>query len=161
MPVIRARGRYEVRLDSKGRFPVPARVREALGRDGQETLVTAYWRGRLKVFSLEDFESIESQVAGSGPFKAANEDAIYAFIGNANEAKLDRSGRLRLPPKLREWAGIEREAVVLATLGVLELWNPEALEERTEQSRRALDVSGGLEWLALPRRGSGPEGDGQ
>ena len=155
--VIRARGRYEVSFDSKGRFPVPARVRESLARDGHEVLVASYWRGRLKIFSLADWEAIEEQVAGSGPFAASNENAIYAFIANASEGVLDRTGRLRIPAALREWAGIEREAVVLGVLGVLEVWNPTKLDEQTRRSVAALDTTGGLDDLTLPRRGPAPK----
>ena len=51
--------------------------------------------------------------------------AFQRFLfGTAFEIELDRQGRLVVPAVLREWAGLEGEAVVIGSRDHLELWAP-------------------------------------
>ena len=150
--LIPARGQHEVKLDAKGRFPMPARIRELIGEYGHKALVTAYWNGRLRIYSMDDWEQIELRWANDPEF--SDEDALYAFIANAEEGKLDKSGRLRLPNHLREWADIANEAVIvgLGRIGVLEVWNPEAYQRRVVAARQGSDRKGDMSRLTIPMR---------
>jgi len=158
--VIRARGRFRVKFDDKGRFPLPARIRDVMNTGGHDTLVMSVWDGRVIAFSVPDWENIEDQVAGTGPFAAVRQDAVYAFFSRACEATLDKNGRLRLPPELLEMAGLGKEVVVLAMFGYVELWDPERLDARERRALDNVDQAGGIDFVTLAR-GNNQQGGGE
>ena len=54
-------------------------------------------------------------------------------LGHATEIEMDKSGRILIPPRLREFASLEKR-VVLAGLGnKFELWNDEAWDKRCNE----------------------------
>jgi len=48
----------------------------------------------------------------------------YRFmLGSAEDVELDKQGRMTIPAHLRQYAKIERDAVVVGMGGRLEIWN--------------------------------------
>jgi MraZ protein len=47
------------------------------------------------------------------------------FLGSAAKVKLDRAGRLAVPALLREYAGLQKDSVLLGVEDHLELWSKE------------------------------------
>ena len=52
-------------------------------------------------------------------------------FGEAMDEVLDAQGRIVVPPELRRYAGIEREAVVVGLNTYVELWDPDRWAEQT------------------------------
>ena len=64
------------------------------------------------------------------------------FFSGGEEATPDKSGRIGIPAPLREYAGLEKEVVVIGVRDRLEIWNPTAWEDyQADEVRRfaALD----------------------
>jgi MraZ protein len=74
------------------------------------------------------------------------------FLGSVAKVKLDRQGRLAVPAHLREYAGIDREAVLLGVEDHLELWSKEVW--RDFQKRQAADYKA----MAAELFGMAPKG---
>jgi len=63
----------------------------------------------------------------------------------ASEVQLDRIGRTLIPQFLREFAGLETEAVIVGVGEAIEIWSPEAW---TEQESLLLDADANAQRFA-------------
>ena len=116
-------GPSSLSLDVKGRLSVPTRHRDALGKEehGKGALtITRHPHGCLMIFPRPEWEKIRERVAAM-PFSAQWFKRI--FLGNAMDVDMDASGRLLVPPELREAAGIDKEAMLLGMGSHFELWD--------------------------------------
>ena len=125
-------GEYRHTVDEKGRLAVPARFRAQL--DGGA--VVARWLDEcLAIFPKQAWEDLATKVralpitdAGARSFQR------YLFAG-AFDVDLDRQGRVLVPLNLRQFAGLEGEAVVVGSLDHAEIWAP----QRWDGYRKALE----------------------
>ena len=46
-----------------------------------------------------------------------------------NECELDSQNRILIPPQLMEYAGLQKEIVMLGLMDKMEIWNPKTKEE--------------------------------
>jgi MraZ protein len=74
------------------------------------------------------------------------------MVGQATDLELDAHGRLLLPPNLREFAALTRDAVLIGQGQKFELWDEARWTERQEEwlaSDDAAGLPGELETLSL------------
>lgn len=118
-------GTHRYQLDPKGRMSLPKGFREAFA-DG--AYLTLGQDGCIFAFPSEEWET-ESDRVRSEPISAP-ESRAYAriFFGSAEAVELDSQGRLLLPQKLRNIAGIGREAVVVGVMNRMDIWEGETWE---------------------------------
>ena len=138
-------GEYRHTVDDKGRIAVPSRFRAQLD-DG--AVVSRWLDACLAIHTKSGWDALASKVAGL-PITDAGSRLFqrYVFAG-AFEAELDRQGRVLVPAYLRDWAGLEGEAVIVGSRDHAEIWSParwddyaRALED-PESLARALDGLG-------------------
>jgi MraZ protein len=131
------RGVNTLSLDNKGRLAIPARYRDMLTRhcNGQ-MVVTVDPDHCLLLYPLPDWEEIERKLVKLPSFNKQARRLQRLFIGHASECELDGAGRILLPPPLREFAGLEKDAVLIGQGNKFEIWSDAAWN-----ARRA-------EWLA-------------
>jgi MraZ protein len=113
-------------MDSKGRLAVPARHRARLSETGGKVIVTADLGGCLLLYPLASWEPIERHLNSLSGFDPRIRSLQRLLIGHAHDLELDASGRILLPPMLREYAGLEKEIIVVGQGAKLELWKEEA-----------------------------------
>lgn len=122
-------GEYNHTVDAKGRLTVPSKFRELLG---DEFVVTKGLDGCLFVYSSEEWRSFEEKFKEVSQFsKEARKFARFFFAG-ATVCEVDKQGRVLLPAALREFAGIEKEAVMAGVLNHIEVWSKDRWQEANE-----------------------------
>jgi MraZ protein len=122
-------GTYRHAVDDKGRLAVPARFRAQF--DGG-CAVARWLDGCLAIFPRPVWEGISAKVAAL-PFTDPNARLLQRHLfGGASEEPMDRQGRILVPANLRQYAGLEGEAVVLGTQNRLELWAPKRWDDYSE-----------------------------
>ena len=114
-------GTYTPKLDDKGRLFLPAKFRDRLA----EGLVVTQGQENCLVVWPTDVFMEEAQRARSTPLtvKSAREYARILFAG-ADEGALDKQGRIGIPANLREYAGLDKEVVVIGVMDRIEIWDP-------------------------------------
>ena len=126
-------GPASVTLDAKGRFGVPARYRQSVAEAGDGRVVCTVHPDRCVLIYLpQDFARVSGDLMQQ---TGGRRDAQRLIVGYATHVSLDAAGRLRVPPELRDYCGLERHATLLALGGSFELWDAARWRER------ALDVS--------------------
>jgi MraZ protein len=116
-------GTYAPRLDDKGRVALPAKYRDVLA-DG--VVITPGQERCLFVFSRDGFaERFASLVAAPVGSRKAR-DATRLLAAAAHDDVPDKQGRVTLPAGLRQYAGLDRDLVVVGAMSRLEIWEPSA-----------------------------------
>ncbi|HAK46704.1 MAG TPA: cell division/cell wall cluster transcriptional repressor MraZ [Spirochaeta sp.] len=115
-------GEYRNNLDEKGRMLVPSRVRNLI--PGNALVLTRGIDTCLWVYTPEEWTRIASQILDSSSvFKSKTRLLQRRIIAPAQECDIDKSGRINIPPTLRESAGLKKEVVLLAMEKYMEIWD--------------------------------------
>ena len=147
------RGATKVTLDAKGRLAVPTRYRERLTARCDGHLVATVDKDYcLLIYPLPDWEEIERKLMRLPSLDKRARRLQRLMVGHATEVDLDGHGRILLSRELREFAGLDRQAVLLWQGNRFELWD----EERWNETRDGwlndgddADLSAQLETLTL------------
>ena len=115
------RGTFDYSLDAKNRLTVPARFRAALA----EGVVLAKGLERcLTLWTPSGFdEYTQAALAGFHPLSPEAQKLDRFFNANSLDTELDSAGRVGLPPRLLEHAGLSKEVVVTGVRRALEIWD--------------------------------------
>ena len=120
-------GEYEHTLDEKGRLIIPAKFRAHLA-DG--LFVTRGLDGCLFGFPPATWRQLSEKVSDL-PLSHAGARLFSRMIFSGTEFKLDKQGRILIPPPLRAHADIESEVVINGVDTRLEIWSKERWQGMT------------------------------
>ncbi|MFQ5941998.1 MAG: division/cell wall cluster transcriptional repressor MraZ [Anaerolineales bacterium] len=123
-------GQYKYTTDSKGRLTIPVRFRAALASGA---FVTQGFDRNLMVYTSDTFDKVSQKAAALSATDPGARDVKRVIFGRAGEVSLDSSGRILLPDFLRDYAGIDGEAVILGAGEYFEIWEAKRWD-RQEQS---------------------------
>jgi MraZ protein len=133
------RGANKLTLDVKGRMVMPTRYRERLQEScGGNLVVTVDKDQCLLIYPLPDWEEIERSLMRLPTLDPHVRRLQRLMVGHATDLELDSHGRLLLPPKLREFGQLTRDAMLVGQGSRFELWDEKRWNERRD------------EWLASP-----------
>lgn len=135
------RGISAISLDIKGRIAIPTRYRNELqdSCDCQMVVTIAVnsqcvgESGCLWLYPLPEWELLEQKIIKLPTLNKTAEKLKRFLIGNASECELDSQGRLLLPEKLRKFAHLEKQVVLVGQLNKFELWNEAAWETKEQE----------------------------
>ncbi len=137
------RGINSVNLDAKGRMAFPTRHREMLAGENGKLVVTIDSRERcLLLYPLVEWEAVQARLEALSNMKRSARQLQRLLIGHATDVDLDASGRLLLPPMLREFAGLTKRLVLLGQGNKIEIWSEELWQRRLDEwlAERSADV---------------------
>ena len=116
-------GTYNISLDEKGRFNVPAKFRAALEQSGSQLVVCAM-EPFLVVFPQKEWAENEEKLSSLNAFDIKDRTRLREFYSRATDCEV-KSGKILLPLNLREIAGLKKEAVLVGMSKTFEIWSPE------------------------------------
>lgn len=122
-------GEYNHTIDTKGRLIIPSKFRETLG---DEFVVTKGLDGCLFVYDNSEWQSFEEKLKS---LPLTNKDArqfVRFFLAGAAAVEVDKQGRILLPAVLREFAGLEKEVVLVGVASRVEIWSKAKWENATD-----------------------------
>lgn len=139
------RGVNALTLDSKGRLAIPTRYRDELVRVANGRLVVTVDRDHcLLLYPLPEWEEIERKLVKLPSFNAPARRLQRLLIGHATEVELDGSGRILLPPPLREFAALDKTVVMIGQGNKFEIWDEAQWNTRRAEWLNASDGEGEL-----------------
>jgi MraZ protein len=138
------RGAAKITLDDKGRLVLPARYRErVLERSKGAVVVTVDRDGDcLLIYPLSDWEQVERRLMELPSLHPQARRLQRLMVGYATELNLDGHGRMLLPQELREFARLDRRALLIGQGTRCELWDEARWNERRDlwlKSEAAVD----------------------
>lgn len=117
-------GEYDHSIDSKGRIIIPSKFREDLG---DEFVITLGLDGCLFVYPKDEWQTFSEGLLKLPGTKEARQLQRY-FLARAAACEADKQGRILIPVKLRESAGLDKDIVFVGVLNKIEIWSKERWE---------------------------------
>ncbi len=112
---------YEHTIDSKGRMFIPSKYRDMLGTS---LYIGKGSEGNLFMMSTEGWLEYVDKVTSTLSM-TADQKVMRKLFSNVTEVQIDSQGRILIPAKYLEYAGIESEAVIAGSGPRAEIWSPE------------------------------------
>ena len=129
-------GEYQHGLDTKGRLIIPAKFREELG---EGALITRGLDNCLFLFPREEWAILETKLKALPLTKSDARQFVRFLFSGATECEMDKQGRIILPSNLREFALIEKDAVVIGVSSRIEIWSRERWQSYVQQAEQSFE----------------------
>ncbi|KOF01514.1 MraZ protein [Roseivirga ehrenbergii] len=121
---------YDCKLDVKGRLALPSKVRAALPDNASEELVLRRgFEPCLVLYPMLEYKKIYAKIKGLSEFSEEYRRFQRTFFRGNVDVELDGAGRINIPKKMMEYAGLEKEVVLVGLGNRIEIWNPDQYEE--------------------------------
>ncbi|MEM0935497.1 MAG: division/cell wall cluster transcriptional repressor MraZ [Pseudomonadota bacterium] len=155
------RGESQHKVDGKGRVSIPAQFRRVLEAgdpdwtDGlHPNLVIVYGDARqkhLECYTIEAMEEVDERIAQLPRFSKKRRYLQRVMNGMSFPTSVDETGRLVLPAKLRDKAGLKDEAYFIAAGDTFQIWHPETYQDVVAAQDEAFldEVPEGIDPLEL------------
>ena len=127
-------GRFEHTLDDKGRLVLPPTFRSRLAEGGY---ITPY-ENCLALWAPKDFEDFVDRFRQKVRDQQAAPNAMRALTAEAADIKPDSQGRIAIPNRLRDYAGLDGGVVLTGSLDHIELWNHQRWNAISDEGQAGL-----------------------
>ncbi len=128
-------GTYEHSLDNKGRVNLPSKFRAPFEHGGY---LTEARDGCLALWTPEEFERQMEEMQERAAASKANRNMARFWASASQELEVDRQGRMVVPARMREYAGLDSEVVVAGVIDRVELWSPARWQEKVGPEEQRL-----------------------
>ena len=120
-------GTYTRSLDEKQRLAVPKRLCEDFNEPELNNLYVAPGTDKsLVLYSPAGFDRLAKKIARQSSNRVEVRDYKRLFYSRAERIELDAQGRVRIPERLVEFAGLSRDIVLVGVHDHAEIWDAAA-----------------------------------
>ncbi len=121
-------GQHQQPFDSNARLAVPAQFRDQLARGAY---ITQGFDRNLLVLTADSFQALVERFTAMNIADPLARLLLRMILGTASELEIDETGHFLVPQKLRDFAGLENEAILIGQGKYIEVWSP-ALWQKQE-----------------------------
>jgi len=143
-------GETAINLDAKGRLAVPKRYRDDLEAQCENRMVltySAFDSGVLWLYLEKEWQRVRDEVMALPSLNANHRSLQRRLVGSATAVEPDGTGRILLPPSLREVAGLQKHVVMLGMGSRFEIWDEDVLNQKRDEMN--LDETASAEMARL------------
>jgi MraZ protein len=146
------RGATNLSMDAKGRLSVPAKHRDALlTQSAGNVVLTAHPHGCLLLYPQPAWEPIQAKMMALSSFDKQSSSLQRLLVGFAEDITVDAAGRLLISPTLRDFAGLEKDVMLVGQGSHFEMWNLSAWRKQLDNvmSGDGIEMPAELEGFSL------------
>ncbi len=132
-------GEYRHSLDSKSRLSVPVKLREELG---EEFVMCRGFDKCVMIFPLDAWTEFAQKLEAFSVMEGRN--FTRYFFSGAMRVTMDTQGRALVPQVYRDFAGLDKDVVLIGNNKRLELWDEETWNNELATNLNSDDIAGGL-----------------
>lgn len=136
-------GEYKHSIDAKGRLIVPAGLRRELG---DVCYVTLSMDRCLSVYSAESWEQFRARVDALPMAQSRRMRVVFA---NTAACEVDVQGRILVPQKLRDFAGLKKNVTIIGFSNHAEIWDSEEYERLEAEELNFESISAAIGELGI------------
>ncbi|GAB3431756.1 division/cell wall cluster transcriptional repressor MraZ [Niabella aquatica] len=123
-------GEFEATVDAKGRFLLPAGFKKQLAEgDTERFVINRGFEKCLSLYPLSSWEPIAEKINALNDFDPKVRQFKRYFLNGATIVEPDSAGRLLLPPTVREYAGLQKDIVLVPAGNKMEIWDTAKYKE--------------------------------
>ena len=115
---------------------MPAKIREDIG---EKFIITKGLDGCLFGFSKQEWDNFEEKLKTLPLTNKNARDFVRFFLSGAIECEVDKQGRFLIASNLREYASLEKEAVITGVGTRIEIWNKEKWKAYNSEENLSAD----------------------
>lgn len=116
-------GEYEARLDAKGRFLLPAGFKKQIPEGAAPFVLNRGFEKCLSLYTSESWSPLFKKLSQLNDFDPKVREFKRYFLNGATPVELDTAGRILLPKNLMEYAGLEKDIVLVSAIDKIEIWD--------------------------------------
>jgi len=116
-------GEFQHSLDEKGRAILPSKFRKALA-DG--VVITVGMEKCLFIIPKTEWPQWEDKIRALSLAKRDARKFSRFFFAGASEESITKQGRISIPNGLREYAGLNKDIVIIGVSNRLEVWDKDS-----------------------------------
>lgn len=149
-------GQYEHSLDAKGRIVLPASFRGAFEHSG---FLIKGSEACLALMTPGQFGDLAREMSGRSKVGDASQRAAKRSFG-AGAARVvpDKQGRIAIPEELRNFAGLQRDCMIIGSIDEVEIWDAARWAQINEEGETVLESP---DDYTMPVSPSTPDADGE
>ena len=140
-------GKYSAKLDEKNRLFVPSKLRGELGDVFYVTLGVNCGHRCLTVYTAAEWQKLSENFNALSISQRAG--ATSLIFMNAAECSPDKQFRFALTQFLLEYAGIDREVMIVGRAGQAEIWDAGEFERFEAENLTPEKLLASLEAIGL------------
>jgi len=140
---MRFTGSIDAKTDEKGRVFVPSVFRKILQKEEEEGLVLRrdLFEPCLVLYPKSVWDArVDAIRARTNPFDRHQQQALRLFTIDAESITLDSSGRMLIPRRYLEHAGIKSDVRFNGMDEVIEIWSKQAAEGLEDKQKEAGNI---------------------
>lgn len=137
------RGISNLNIDSKGRIAIPTKYRDEIKaeRNGEMVLTVDHADRCLALYPISKWEDTEQTL-----MRLPNLDPDVRMMkrlmqGHATDVVMDGQGRIMLPPKLRQYAVMDKKLVLIGQGDKFEIWDEDAWNDSCDMMVEAAPIN--------------------
>ena len=117
-------GEYDCRLDAKGRFILPTALRKQVPQEaGEKFVINRGYEKHLVIYPINEWKKINEELNKLNQGLREVREFIRYFLRGAMEIEFDNAGRLLIKKSLIEYAGLDKDLILLAHTNKIEVWD--------------------------------------
>ena len=140
-------GKYSAKLDEKNRLFVPSKLRGELGDVFYVTLGVNCGHRCLTVYTAAEWQKLSENFNALSISQRAG--ATSLIFMNAAECSPDKQSRFALTQFLLDYAGIDREVMIVGRAGQAEIWDAGEFERFEAENLTPEKLLASLEAIGL------------
>ena len=126
-------GTFNSSMDSGGRFQLPVALRPVSAQVEGRFVMNMGVEKCITLYPMDEWLVYRQQLSELNVFRPDQRALVRYFLSSATEVKVDSKNRILVPRHLSQYAGLEKEILVVGMLHFLEIWNPDRYSENMMQ----------------------------
>lgn len=135
-------GEFEVKIDERGRFKLPQKLIEQLGNSRKlDFILNRGFDKNIIMYPREVWEQKTKEINQLSIYDQKERQALRYYYRGVTEVSNDAADRILIPSLLMEYAGIQKDLVILAFTDIIEIWSKEDYERMIENEPDDFDAT--------------------
>lgn len=137
-------GDYPCRLDAKGRVSIPSVFRKLFVKASENRFVLRknIYEKCLDLYPMEEWQrQLDLIRSRMNPYNRKHSEFLREFYRGTAEVEVDGNGRILIPSRLADYAGLQKEVVLAGQDGKIEIWNRDAYEKASLTDEEFMDLA--------------------
>ncbi|OGZ32755.1 MAG: cell division/cell wall cluster transcriptional repressor MraZ [Candidatus Niyogibacteria bacterium RIFCSPLOWO2_12_FULL_41_13] len=130
-------GEFKHTLDNKNRVALPAKFRKEIGK---EAVITESQDKCLSLYPLKEWEKVAENLSKLPVGQAVNRSFTRSFLAGARNVEIDNLGRILIPDKLKQYAGLSQDVIIIGIYKRIEIWNEKNWEEYKKKTEGESEI---------------------
>lgn len=134
-------GHFTHTIDSKGRLSIPVKFREEINTDSKGIVyITAELDPCLVAYTVDEWNALLEKINNFPLMNQGVKNYRRLLYSRATECSLDKQGRVLIPQKLRDHAGLSGDTYLVGNDTKIEIWHPKKWDSAEARAMESMNT---------------------